>query len=217
MHGGKGAQVEHKFQWPKKRKRVAWWVRAFSRSPSFVAVMQSTDLWQRQDGPHFRRLNRSWAPGSPSPAKDGFLIRDNNRNTKRGFGVASFHGKRSHDRGTQPYIRFIERFAQHFHCSPDRLGPQHIRECAASSCTPQGLRPHPPLRLPRQPAARPLRPRCFPALHASPPEKRIGNCDPSCSASAVALSPVRRSYDRRRTIPAAQLQLRSPPLLAAAA
>jgi hypothetical protein len=24
---------------------------------------------------------------------------------------------------TQRYIRFIERFAQHFHCSPDRLGP----------------------------------------------------------------------------------------------
>ena len=28
---------------------------------------------------------------------------------------------------TQRYIRLIERFAQHFHCSPDRLGPQHIR------------------------------------------------------------------------------------------
>jgi hypothetical protein len=26
------------------------------------------------------------------------------------------------------YIRFIERFAQHFRCSPDRLGPRHIRE-----------------------------------------------------------------------------------------
>ena len=32
---------------------------------------------------------------------------------------------------TQRYIRFIERFAQHFHRSPDRLGPQHIREYQA--------------------------------------------------------------------------------------
>ena len=26
---------------------------------------------------------------------------------------------------TRRYICFIERFAQHFHCSPDRLGPRH--------------------------------------------------------------------------------------------
>jgi hypothetical protein len=32
----------------------------FSGSPSFVAVMQPTDLRYRHDGPHFRRLNRSW-------------------------------------------------------------------------------------------------------------------------------------------------------------
>ena len=31
---------------------------------------------------------------------------------------------------TQRYIRFIERFAQHFHRSPDRLGPGHIRQCS---------------------------------------------------------------------------------------
>ncbi len=37
---------------------------------------------------------------------------------------------------TQRYIRFIERFAQHFHCSPDRLGPQHIREFSAFSTHP---------------------------------------------------------------------------------
>jgi len=38
---------------------------------------------------------------------------------------------------TQRYIRFIERFAQHLHRSPDRLGPQHIREYQAqlSPCT----------------------------------------------------------------------------------
>jgi hypothetical protein len=35
----KGAQFEHKFQWPEERKHVAWWIRAFSGSPSFVAVM----------------------------------------------------------------------------------------------------------------------------------------------------------------------------------
>src|SRR5215469_5415107 len=31
-----------------------------SGSPSFIAVVQSTDLWHRHDGSHFRRLNRSW-------------------------------------------------------------------------------------------------------------------------------------------------------------
>ena len=36
---------------------------------------------------------------------------------------------------TQRYIRFIERFAQHFHRSPDRLGPQHIREYQAQLFT----------------------------------------------------------------------------------
>jgi len=29
-------------------------------SPSFVAVVQSADLRHHHDGPHFRRLNRSW-------------------------------------------------------------------------------------------------------------------------------------------------------------
>jgi hypothetical protein len=31
-----------------------------SGSPSFVAVVQSADLRHHHDGPHFRRLNRSW-------------------------------------------------------------------------------------------------------------------------------------------------------------
>ncbi len=35
----------------------------------------------------------------------------------------------------QRYIRLIERFAQHFHRSPDRLGPQHIREYQAQLFT----------------------------------------------------------------------------------
>ena len=42
---------------------------------------------------------------------------------------------------TQRYIRLIERFAQHFHCSPDRLGPQHIREYQAQLFTLHKLTP----------------------------------------------------------------------------
>ena len=36
---------------------------------------------------------------------------------------------------TRRYIRFIERFAQHFQRSPDRLGPRHIREYQAQLFT----------------------------------------------------------------------------------
>jgi hypothetical protein len=36
---------------------------------------------------------------------------------------------------TQRYIRLVERFAQHFHCSPDRLGTRHIREYQAQLFT----------------------------------------------------------------------------------
>src|SRR5258708_29485389 len=42
---------------------------------------------------------------------------------------------------TQRYIRFVERFAQHFHSSPDRLGRQHIREYQAQLFTVQKLSP----------------------------------------------------------------------------
>ena len=42
---------------------------------------------------------------------------------------------------TRRYIRFIERFAQHFHRSPDRLGPQHIREYQAQLFTVRRLAP----------------------------------------------------------------------------
>ena len=42
---------------------------------------------------------------------------------------------------TQRYIRLVERFAQHFHCSPDRLGTRHIREYQAQLFTVQKLSP----------------------------------------------------------------------------
>jgi site-specific recombinase XerD len=42
---------------------------------------------------------------------------------------------------TQRYIRSVERFAQHFHCSPDRLGRRHIREYQAQLFTVQKLSP----------------------------------------------------------------------------
>jgi integrase/recombinase XerD len=29
------------------------------------------------------------------------------------------------------YIRTVEHYAQHFHCSPDRLGAEHIRQYQA--------------------------------------------------------------------------------------
>jgi hypothetical protein len=42
---------------------------------------------------------------------------------------------------TRRYIPFIERFAKPFHRSPDRLGPQHIREYQAQLFTLHKLTP----------------------------------------------------------------------------
>jgi integrase/recombinase XerD len=42
---------------------------------------------------------------------------------------------------TRYYIRAVERFAQPFHCSPDRLGTRHIREYQAQLFTVQKLSP----------------------------------------------------------------------------
>jgi site-specific recombinase XerD len=42
---------------------------------------------------------------------------------------------------TRYYIRAVERFAQYFHCSPDRLGTRHIREYQAQLFTVQKLSP----------------------------------------------------------------------------
>ena len=52
-------------------------------------------------------------------------------------------GQRRHysESTTRRYIRFIERFAQHFHCSPGSLGPQHIREYQAQLFTVRKLTP----------------------------------------------------------------------------
>jgi len=42
---------------------------------------------------------------------------------------------------THYYIRKVEAFARYFHCSPDRLGPQHIREYQAYLFTKRKLSP----------------------------------------------------------------------------
>ena len=42
---------------------------------------------------------------------------------------------------THYYIRHVERFARHFNCSPDRLGPQHIRQYQAHLFTKRKLSP----------------------------------------------------------------------------
>ena len=42
---------------------------------------------------------------------------------------------------THYYIRDVERFARHFNCSPDRLGPQHIRKYQAYLFTKRKLSP----------------------------------------------------------------------------
>ena len=42
---------------------------------------------------------------------------------------------------TRYYIRHVERFARHFNCSPDRLGPQHIRQYQAHLFSKRKLSP----------------------------------------------------------------------------
>jgi hypothetical protein len=84
---------------------------------------------------------------------------------------------------TRRYIRFIERFAQHFHCSPDRLGPRHIREYQAQLFT-----------------VRKLETSIAPTAHP------LWRC-PKCGGPMAIIE----------RFTAAQLQLRSPPLLATAA
>ena len=50
--------------------------------------------------------------------------------------------RRHHSEGTtRYYIRHVERFARYFHRSPDRLGPQHIREYQAQLFSKQKLSP----------------------------------------------------------------------------
>ena len=42
---------------------------------------------------------------------------------------------------THYYIRHVEHFARYFQCSPDRLGPRHIREYQAQLFSKQKLSP----------------------------------------------------------------------------
>jgi len=39
------------------------------------------------------------------------------------------------------YVRKVEEFVRHFHCSPDRLGPRHIRQYQAYLFTHRKLSP----------------------------------------------------------------------------
>ena len=40
--------------------------------------------------------------------------------------------RRNYSAGTtRRYLRFVERFAEHFHKSPDKLGPDHLRSYQA--------------------------------------------------------------------------------------
>ncbi len=40
------------------------------------------------------------------------------------------------------YLRTVEEFSRHFHCSPDRLGPRHIREYQAELFQKRKLSPN---------------------------------------------------------------------------
>jgi hypothetical protein len=40
---------------------------------------------------------------------------------------------------TRAYVRVVEEFARYFHCSPDQLGPEHIREFQAHLFAVRGL------------------------------------------------------------------------------
>src|SRR5215469_15947852 len=73
--------------------------------------------------------------------------------------------------------------------------------CVASYFTaPQGVRPHPPLRLPRQSKARLVPTAVLRCSRCGSPASRIGNIARSYNARAVALSGLRRTDGRRRTI-----------------
>jgi len=64
--------------------------------------------------------------------------------------LEELQGRHYSGASTLRYIRFIERFAQHFHCSPDRLGPRQIHGCQAQLFTmhklPPGFSDQPSLR-----------------------------------------------------------------------
>ena len=50
--------------------------------------------------------------------------------------------RRNYSAGTtRRYLRFVERFAQHFHKSPDKLGPDHLRSYQAYLLTERKLCP----------------------------------------------------------------------------
>src|SRR4030081_1840123 len=64
-------------------------------------MMQSTDLAALPRLIPFLAAEWIVARVSPSPTRDACSIGDSNPNTNRGFDEDSFHGTRSHDRGTR--------------------------------------------------------------------------------------------------------------------
>jgi len=83
------------FNGPKERIALAWWIRAFSGSPSFVAVMQSAGPAAPPRPDPIPAAESFVAPGESFPTKDVFLIGDSNRIRIEGSSVTSFHGTRS--------------------------------------------------------------------------------------------------------------------------
>jgi site-specific recombinase XerD len=55
--------------------------------------------------------------------------------------LEELQGRHYSEGTTRYYIRHVERFARHFNCSPDRLGPQHIREYQAYIFTKRKMLP----------------------------------------------------------------------------
>jgi hypothetical protein len=43
------------------------------------------------------------------------------------------------------YLRSVKEFARYFHCPPDQLGPEHIREYSAHLCLGPNRRVQPPI------------------------------------------------------------------------
>ena len=145
---------------------------AVSGGSSFVTVVQSADLRHRHDWPHSRRLNRAWLRGVFPQGQDVFWIGGSSQNTKRGFGVVSFHGTRSHGRDT--HAEWSQSPAPH------RLAAKAIAAQTAPpampmsrTCSPE-LIAEDPIAVPQQVARESVKGKCFPQLLPRPLCGRVG-------------------------------------------